>query len=143
MKKLLMAVALGAMLPMAVNAATIYWKANDGGDITLASNWNTAKDGSGSDVVPAAGDTLDFSNITTSEKTLTGSFDGDPIFAGAKFALTGANYVTLAGSLHFQSLSNANHLAIASTGSLTIEKNLTWQATTAINNGSVGELLYI
>ena len=142
MKKLLRAVALGAMLPMAVNAATVYWKANDGGDITVDSNWNTAKDGSGSDVVPAAGDTLDFSKITTSGKTLTGSFDGDPIFAGAKFALDGANYVTLAGSLHFQSLSNANHLAIASTGSLTIENNLTWQATTAINNGSVGELLY-
>ena len=145
MKKLLImlgAIAHGAMLPMTANAATVYWKANDGGDITRASNWNTASDGSGADVEPQAGDTLDFSKITTSGKTLTGSFDGDPIFAGAKFALTGANYVTLVGSLHFQSLSNANHLAIASTGSLTIEKNLTWQATTAINNGSVGELLY-
>lgn len=138
-----MAVALGAMLPMAVNAATVYWKANDGGDITVASNWNTASDGSGADVEPQAGDTLDFSKITTSGKTLIGSFDGDPIFAGAKFALDGANYVTLAGSLHFQSLSNANHLAVASTGLLTVEENLLWDVKTAQNESSNrGRLLH-
>ena len=138
MKKLLMmigAVALGAMLTMAANAATVYWKSNAGGDITEPTNWE-------GDAVPEAGDTLDFSKITSTGYTLTGSFGDDRIFTGAKFALTGANYVTLEGSLHFQSLSNANHLAIASTGSLTVEENLTWKVSEAKNNGSAGELLY-
>ena len=131
-----------ALAPSPSFAATVYWKSNAGGDVTDASNWNTASDGSGSDVEPAAGDTLDFSKITTTGYSLTGSFGDDRIFAEAKFALTGANYVSLAGSLHFQSLSNANHLAVASTGSLTVEGNLAWHVATAKLNGNVGELLY-
>ena len=116
-------------------AGTAVWKSNAGGDITEPTNWV-------GDAAPVAGDTLDFSAITSTGKELTGAFSDDRIFAGAKFALTGANYVTLEGSLHFQSLSNANHLAIASTGSLTVENNLTWKVTEAKNNGNAGELLY-
>jgi len=126
-------VAIGMMTPAL--AGTAVWKSNAGGDITEPTNWE-------GDAVPVAGDTLDFSKITTSESVLTGSFGDDRIFTGAKFALSGANYVTLEGSLHFQSLSNANHLAIASTGSLTVEENLTWKVSEAKNNGSAGELLY-
>ena len=126
-------VAIGMMTPAL--AGTAVWKSNAGGDITEPTNWV-------GDAVPKAGDTLDFSAITSTGYTLTGLFGDDRIFTGAKFALTGVNYVTLAGSLHFQSLSNANHLAIASTGSLTVENNLTWQASSANNYNNVGELLY-
>jgi hypothetical protein len=130
----------GSTLQMVVvGGERVFWKGNGGGDITSSSNWTNAL---GEAVVPQAGDTLDFSAITSTGYTLTGSFGDDRIFTGAKFALTGANYVTLEGSLHFQSLSNANHLAIASTGSLTVEENLTWKVSEAKNNGSAGELLY-
>lgn len=71
-------------------ADTAVWKSNAGGDITEPTNWE-------GDAVPEAGDYLDFSKITTTGYTLTGAFSDDRIFAGAKFALTGANYVTLGG----------------------------------------------
>ena len=144
MKKLLMmlgAVALGAMLPMAANAATVYWKSNAGGDITDSSNWNTAKDGSGTDGLPQAGDTLDFSAITSTGKELTGTFSDDRIFAGATFALGGNNSVGLSGSLHFQNLTNASQLAIAAGGSLTVEGDLVWQRKTAKSESNLGRLL--
>ena len=134
--------ASAAILPMTSNAKTVYWRANAGGDIIADANWNTESDGSGTDGVSAAGDYLDFSKITTTGYTLSGSFDNDRIFAGAKFALEGDYSVTMTGSLHFQSLLNANHLAVASTGSLTVEDNLTWDVSTAKNENNMGRLLY-
>ena len=137
MKKLLMmigAVALGAMLPMAANAATVYWKSNAGGDITEPTNWV-------GDAAPVAGDTLDFSAITSTGKELRGTFSDDRIFAGATFALSGNNSVSLSGSLHFQNLTNASQLAIAAGGSLTVEGNLVWQRSTAKSESNIGRLL--
>ena len=115
-------------------AGTAVWKSNAGGDITDAANWV-------GDTVPEAGDYLDFSKITTTGYTLTGAFSDDRIFAGAKFALTGNNSVSLSGSLHFQNLTNASQLAIADAGSLTVEGNLVWQRSTAKSENNIGRLL--
>ena len=38
--------------------ATLYWKATASGNATVAANWNTAADGSGTDQAPATSDTL-------------------------------------------------------------------------------------
>ena len=114
---------------------TVVWKSNAGGDITEPTNWV-------GDAVPEAGDTLDFSVITSDGIELTGAFSDDRIFAGAKFALSRNNNVRLSGSLHFQSLNDANHLRIYSGGSLVVEEDLKWDIVTAINEGdNVGRLL--
>ena len=134
MKKILvmMIAAIGTMT-MAL-AGTAVWKSNAGGDITEPTNWV-------GDAVPVAGDTLDFSAITSTGKELTGTFSDDRIFAGATFALSGNNSVSLSGSLHFQNLTNASQLAIAAGGSLTVEGNLVWQRSTAKSESNIGRLL--
>ena len=100
-----------ATIPSQSWAAT--WKANVGGDITEPTNWD-------GDVVPVAGDTLDFSAITSAQ-TLTGVFEDNRAFSCAKF---GTGIVTLEGNLHFTTLTNANKLAVASTGVLRIDNDL-------------------
>ena len=116
-------------------AGTAVWKSNAGGDITDAANWE-------GNAVPEAGDTLDFSAITSDGIELTGTFSDDRIFAGATFALSGNHNVRLSGSLHFQSLNDANHLRIYSGGSLVVEGDLKWDIVTAINeNDDIGRLL--
>ena len=126
------AICTAAALPS--SAATVVWKSNAGGDLTEPTNWE-------GDALPGAGDTLDFSRITTSGFTLTGSFEDDRIFAGATFALANNNYVTLNGTLHFQSLKNANHLFVGSSGSLILEGNLEWERSTSKNENGIGRLL--
>jgi hypothetical protein len=113
----------------------VVWKSNAGGDITEPTNWV-------GDAVPEAGDTLDFSVITSDGIELTGAFSDDRIFAGAKFALSGNNNVRLSGSLHFQSLNDANHLRVLPGGSLVVEGDLKWDIVTAISESdSIGRLL--
>jgi len=143
MKKLLMmigAVALGSSVQMPLLADTVYWKADAGGDITSSSNWTNSL---GNAVVPAAGDVLDFSAIVTDKQSLTGSFPDDRVFSCAMFGgLTKAKYVTLNGSLHFETLTNANSLAIGATGSLVIDGDLVWQYSTAKVETNVGRFLF-
>ncbi|MBO7683637.1 MAG: hypothetical protein J6T51_02800 [Kiritimatiellae bacterium] len=98
---------------MSAWAGTAVWKSNAGGDITEPTNWE-------GDVAPAADDTLDFSAITSAQ-TLTGVFEDNRAFSCAKF---GTGIVTLEGNLHFTTLTNANKLAVASTGVLRIDKDL-------------------
>ena len=105
------AICVAAALPSWADTAV--WKSNAGGDITQPTNWE-------GDAVPQAGDTLDFSAITSAQ-TLTGSFGDDRVFAYATF---GTGVATLSGSLHFTTLTNANKLAVASSGSLAIDKDI-------------------
>ena len=124
-----------------IGGERVFWKSDAGGDITSSSNWTNAL---GEAVVPQVGDTLDFSAIKSDNIELTGTFSDDRIFTGATFALDGNKNVRLSGTLHFQSLNDANHLRILSGGSLVVEENLKWDIATAINennNGNMGRLL--
>ena len=100
-------------IPLAAFADTAVWKSNAGGDITEPTNWE-------GDAVPAAGDALDFSAITSAQ-TLTGRFEDDRVFAYATF---GTGVATLAGDLHFTTLTNAQKLAVASTANLSIDGDI-------------------
>ena len=91
-----------------------YWTGFAGnGSMSDGDNWS---DG----VAPVAGDVLDFSNVGNAI-TIDADFEDNRVFASAQF---GASVVTLTGSLNFVSLTNANKLAIASTGSLTVTGDL-------------------
>ena len=131
----------GSALQLYVGGGTAAWKTNAGGDIGDASNWDGG-------VLPQAGDTLDFSAITTSGTTLTGSIKDsetgeDVLFTTAVFADLDAGFVLLDGSLHLQTLVNAENLAIGTTGSLVIEGDLVRDTSSSYaENSSTGRLLY-
>ena len=131
----------GTSLQLLVGAVTVAWKANAGGDIGDAANWEGG-------ALPQAGDTLDFSAITTSGRSITGSITDsvtgkDVLFTTATFADLDAGYVMLAGSLHLSTLVNAENLAIGTTGSLVIEGDLVRDTSSKYaENSDTGRLLY-
>jgi hypothetical protein len=115
-------------------AGTAVWASNAGGDITVGSNWVGGN-------APSAGDFLDFSAITSAQ-TLTGSFSDDRVFAAASFAgLEGSTTLTVDGSLHLQTLTNANCVAIGTTGTLVVEGDLVLDIDTVNWESSVWRLL--
>ena len=140
MKKLLMMIMIGAAA-LSSWADTAVWKADAGGDIGDAANWEGG-------ALPQAGDTLDFSAITTSGRSITGSITDsvtgkDVLFTTATFADLGAGYVMLAGSLRLNTLVNAENLAIGTTGSLVIEGDLVRDtSSTYAESSGAGRLLY-
>ena len=83
------------------------------GSMSDPENWS---DG----VAPVAGDVLDFSPIAQ-PTALAADFEGDIVFPTARF---GTGVVTLTGSLHLDSLTNAWTLAVASGATLTIDNYL-------------------
>ena len=131
----------GTSLQLLVGAVTVAWKADAGGDIGDAANWEGG-------VLPQAGDKLDFSAIATSGRTLTGSIKDaetgeDVVFSTATFADLDGGYVMLAGSLHLSTLVNAENLAIGTTGSLVIEGDLVRDTSSSYaENSDTGRLLY-
>ena len=123
------AICVAAALPSWADTAV--WKSNAGGDITEPTNWE-------GDTVPQAGDTLDFSAITSAQ-TLTGRFEDDRVFASVTF---GTGVMTLgdgnanACSLHLAELrverpsqteDYGGKFAVSKNGTLTIDGDLTAQ----------------
>ena len=95
-------------------AATVVWSGDKGnGSMSDGGNWY-------GNAAPAAGDTLDFGNID-SAKTLNADFEDDRVFATATF---GSGVVTMSGSLHVNTLTNACNLAVASGATLKIDGEL-------------------
>ena len=130
----------GTSLQLMVGATTVRWKADADGDIGNAVNWEGG-------VLPQAGDTLDFSAITTSGRTLTGSIKDsetgeDVLFATAVFSDLDAGYVQFDGSLHLNTLVNAGNLAIGSAGSLVIEGDLVRDTSSGYVESGACRLLY-
>ena len=95
-------------------AANVVWNGNAAnGSLSDGGNWVGG-------AAPVAGDTLDFSAVT-SATTLNADFAGDRVFATAIF---GTGVLTMEGSLHVSTLTNACKLAVASGATLSIDGEL-------------------
>ena len=95
-------------------AANVVWNGNAAnGSLSDGGNWDGG-------VAPAAGDTLDFSSVT-SATTLNADFADDRVFSTV---FVGTGKLTLNGSLHVSTLTNACKLAVASGATLTIDGEL-------------------
>ncbi len=97
------------------SAANVVWNGNAAnGSLSDGGNWDGG-------VAPAAGDTLDFSAVT-SATTLNADFADDRVFETATF---GSGVVTMAGNFRVNSLTNAEKLAIPQGALLSVTGNIT------------------
>ena len=109
-----LAAALALLATSGAGAATVTWNGNAGnGSLSDGGNWDGG-------AAPVAGDTLDFSAIT-SATTLNADFGDGRTFASA---ILGTGVLTLSGDLRVNTLTNAYTLAVSSTGSLTVTGDL-------------------
>ena len=98
-----------------VSAANVVWNGNAAnGSLSDGGNWDGG-------VAPVAGDTLDFSAVT-SATTLNADFADGRVFETAAF---GSGVVTMAGNFRVNSLTNAEKLAIPQGALLSVTGNIT------------------
>lgn len=99
----------------AASAANVVWNGNAAnGSLSDGGNWDGG-------VAPVAGDTLDFSAVT-SATTLNADFADDRVFETATF---GSGVVTMTGNFCVNSLTNAEKLAIPQGALLSVTGNIT------------------
>ena len=125
----LLAVAF-ALITCGAGAGTVVWNGSKGnGSLSDGDNWD-------GNAAPIAGDTLDFSAIT-SATTLNADFGDDRIF---ETVTLGTGVITMGGSLHVNTLTNPGKLAVPSGASLTVEGDINMTAAGTVlysNEGSV------